>query len=276
MSNRSKSFDADSFSGVHSAARAFLMLEALRNAERPMGISELAAQLDLPLTTAHRVVQTLVALGYAWQAPSRKYVLGPRIFWLGMGADAFFEEAVRPHLSRIADALGEDVNLAVLDGTEIVYVAQAAGRCRHRRFAELGHRVDAHCTAAGKAIYATMPKTEVMSALDRHEFQRYTKHTITRPEPFMQELGSVHRRGFATDIGEHEPDTLCLAVALPHVRPHSAISISGPGRRITVEAARRAIPLLIEAARALDDTCSRGSRELWAGTDSPEGIFART
>ena len=122
----------------------------------PSALSQLANQSGLPLPTIHRLLRTLVDLGYIRQESSRQYVLGPRLIRLGDASSRMLSVWARPHLARLVDELGESANLAMLDGDEIVYVAQAQSRHSMRMFTEVGRRVEPHCTAVGKAIMATM------------------------------------------------------------------------------------------------------------------------
>ena len=108
-----------------SLERGLAILSAFKPARPLLGISELARTLALNRSTAHRYVGTLTALGYLQQdRASRKYRLGPRVLDLGFSAINSMElpELARPHLQHLSDDTGHTVNMAILDGTEIVYV----------------------------------------------------------------------------------------------------------------------------------------------------------
>ncbi|MPZ97569.1 MAG: helix-turn-helix domain-containing protein, partial [Propionibacteriales bacterium] len=115
--------DSASRGGVQSVQRTFDVLEALA-ASGPVGLSQLATESGLPLTTIHRLVRTLVDLGYVRQLPSRQYSLGPRLIYLGESSSRLLGTWARPHLATLVDTLGETANLAMLDGDQVVYVAQ--------------------------------------------------------------------------------------------------------------------------------------------------------
>ena len=119
--------------GVQSIERAFLLLETMAEHDGMMGLSALAAESGLPLPTIHRLVRTLVDLGYLRQEPSRQYALGPRLIRLGESSSRMLSIWARPHLSRLVDDLGESANLAMLDGDQVVYVAQVPSRHSMRR-----------------------------------------------------------------------------------------------------------------------------------------------
>ena len=126
---------------VQSIERAFGLLETMADHGGTMGLSQLAAESGLPLPTIHRLLRTLVDLGYLRQDASRQYVLAPRLIRLGESSEAMLSVWAKPHLDRLVAELGESANLAMLDGDEIVYVAQAQSRRSMRMFTEPGRRV---------------------------------------------------------------------------------------------------------------------------------------
>ncbi len=236
---------------VQSIGRAFSLLELMADAGGTIALSQLANQSGLPLPTIHRLLRTLVDLGYIRQESSRQYVLGPRLIRLGDASSRMLSVWARPHLARLVDELGESANLAMLDGDEIVYVAQAQSRHSMRMFTEVGRRVEPHCTAVGKAIMATMPAEEVREILDRSGMPRHTDTTITDPDEFMASLAFSVEHGYATDESEQETGVRCVAVAVADTPSRLALSISGPEARVTDGLIERAVPLLIEAGKAL-------------------------
>ncbi|MGH3423230.1 MAG: IclR family transcriptional regulator [Nocardioidaceae bacterium] len=238
-------------SGVQSIERAFTLLESLAQNGGVMALSQLAAASGLPLPTIHRLVRTLVDLGYMRQEPSRQYALGPRLLLLADSASTMLSAVARPHLAQLVDEVGETANLAMLDGDEIVYVAQVPSRHSMRMFTEVGRRVLPHCTAVGKALLATMPEAEVRDLLARTGMPAHTTHTITAPEEFVKSLSRTTEHGYATDDGEQEVGVRCVAVAVPDVSTRLALSVSGPAARMDSDAVQRANPALARAGRAL-------------------------
>jgi IclR family transcriptional regulator, acetate operon repressor len=236
---------------VQSIERAFGLLEVMADRGGMMGLSELAAESGLPLPTIHRLVRTLVDLGYLRQEPSRRYVLAPKLIGLGECSSRMLSVWARPHLERLVDELGESANLAMLDGDQIVYVAQAQSRHSMRMFTEVGRRVLPHCTAVGKAVMADLPPDEVHDILKRTGMPKHTENTIDDPDEFAQQLQVAAKKGYATDEGEQEVGVRCVAVAVPNAPSRLAISISGPTARMTQALVERAIPLLTASAAAL-------------------------
>jgi IclR family acetate operon transcriptional repressor len=237
--------------GVQSIERAFGLLETMSDNDGIMGLSALAAESGLPLPTIHRLVRTLVDLGYLRQEPNRQYVLGPRLIRLGEASSRMLAIWARPHLARLVDELGESANLAMLDGDQIVYVAQVPSRHSMRMFTEVGRRVLPHCTAVGKAVMADMDPVAVKELLARTGMPDHTPNTLTDPDSFAQALERTRSEGYALDEGEQEVGVRCVAVRVPDAPARLAISVSGPVARMTEGLVASAVPLLHDAALRL-------------------------
>lgn len=237
--------------GVQSLERAFDLLERMADAGGEVGLSELSASSGLPLPTIHRLMRTLVACGYVRQQPNRRYALGPRLIRLGESSARLLGTWARPHLARLVDETGETANMALLDGDEVVYVAQVPSRHSVRMFTEVGRRVLPHSTGVGKALLAQSPDDEVRALLARTGMPAATDKTITTPDGFLEELARVRETGFAMDDNEQEIGVRCLAVPVPDSPTSAAISVSGPAGRVTEAATERIVPLLREVAAEL-------------------------
>ena len=237
--------------GVQSVERAFELLELMADAGGEVALSELADKSGLPLPTIHRIVRTLVAAGYARQQPSRRYALGSRLIRLGETASRALGSWARPYLAELTETTGETSNMAVLDGDQVVYVAQVPSQHSMRMFTEVGRRVDAHATAVGKAVLATLPPDEVTQLLTRNGMRPQTERTITSMDAMHEELARIRRQGYAVDDGEQKVGVRCYAVAVPGAPAGAAISISGPEGRMVRISTDEVIPLMQRLAREL-------------------------
>jgi IclR family transcriptional regulator, acetate operon repressor len=237
--------------GVQSVERTFELLELMADAGGEVALSDLADSSGLPLPTIHRIMRTLVAAGYARQQPSRRYALGPRLIRLGETASRALGSWARPYLSELTEATGETSNMAVLDGDQIVYVAQVPSQHSMRMFTEVGRRVDAHATAVGKAVMANLPEDAVTQMLARAGMPPQTERTITTIPAMQEELARIRQLGYAIDDGEQEVGVRCYAVAVQGAPAGAAISISGPEGRMTRIATSEVIPLMQRLARDL-------------------------
>jgi len=235
--------------GVQSLERAFVLLEAMADGGGVVGLSQLSDSSGLPLATIHRLIRTLVDLGYVRQEPSREYSLGPRLLRLADTASRRIGTWANPHMSAAVAALGESVNLAMLDGDEIVYVAQVQPATNFMRmFTEVGRRTLPHCTAVGKAMLATLPDDEVAGLLARTGMPRFTANTITTPKAFLAATTEVRQRGYAIDEGEQEIGVRCVAVTIPGAPKQMALSMSGPTPRMDDARIEVAVPVLRKCA----------------------------
>ncbi|MFF7231416.1 IclR family transcriptional regulator [Streptomyces sp. 2333.5] len=237
--------------GVQSLERAFDLLERMADAGGEVGLSELSSSSGLPLPTIHRLMRTLVACGYVRQQPNRRYALGPRLIRLGESASRLLGTWARPFLARLVEETGETANMALLDGDEIVYVAQVPSRHAVRMFTEVGRRVLPHSTGVGKALLAHHSPEEVRALLGRTGMPAATEKTITDPDRFLEALADVRRLGYAVDDNEQEIGVRCLAVPVPNSPTSAAISISGPTGRVSEAATDKIVPVLQDVAAQL-------------------------
>ena len=242
---------ADRAGGVQSLERAFDLLERMADAGGEVGLSELSASSGLPLPTIHRLMRTLLDCGYVRQQPNRRYALGPRLIRLGESAARLLGTWARPYLAELVDVTGETANMALLDGDEVVYVAQVPSRHSMRMFTEVGRRVLPHSTGVGKALLAAVPPEQVRALLARTGMPAATERTITDPDAFLAELDRIRGLGYAVDDNEQELGVRCLAVTVPDSPTAAAISISGPAGRVTEAATDKIVPVLQDVARQL-------------------------
>jgi IclR family acetate operon transcriptional repressor len=238
--------------GVQSIERAFDLLEMLADAGGALGLSELASTSGLP--TVHRLMRTLVNRGYVRQEASRRYTLGSRLIRLGEISSRTLGTWLRPVLAQLVRETGETANLAMLDGDEVVYIAQVPSPHSMRMFTEPGRRVRPHCTAVGKALLAELPPEQARALLQRDGMPAYTPTTITDPDLLLAHLEVIRQQGYAIDEGEQEVGVRCFAVAVPNAPASLAISTSGPQARMTDDAAARIVPALKHSALQISAT----------------------
>ncbi|MCW2760696.1 MAG: regulatory protein IclR [Marmoricola sp.] len=237
--------------GVQSLSRAFGLLEHLTDAGGSASLSELATISGLPLGTIHRLMQSLVGLGYARQEATRRYSLGPRLIRLGESASHMLGSWVMPYLASLVDEIGETANAAMLEGDSVVYVAQAPSPHSMRMFTEVGRRVLPHCTGVGKALLSQLTDDEVLAMVTRTGMPPLTPQTIVDKSQLIEELAQIRELGYAVDNGEQELGVRCVAVPVVGVPVRTAISISGPDSRVTMDLVPEVAPVLVRACVAL-------------------------
>jgi len=239
--------------GVQSVERAFELLELIMRAGGEVALSELSLATTLPLPTIHRLLRTLVVLGYVSQRPNRRYILGPQLIRLGEMAEQQLGSLARPQLVSLVDTLGESANMAVLDADMVTYVAQVPSPHSMRTFIEVGARKHLHDTGVGKAILAQLPDDRVRSIAIARGLPTPTSRSIGSVEDLLSELAAIRARGYAVDNEEQEVGVRCYAVAIEGAPLPTAISVSGPSTRVDDDFGVRAVPRLHAAAREISD-----------------------
>lgn len=252
-------------SSTQSLERGLSILSRLAGQRRPLGLVELARAVDLSKSTCHRYVASLVEMGFLEQDPdTRKYQLGPQALVLGFAAISSLELAKvagRP-LQNLADETNYTVNMAVLDGGDIVYIDRrrpARSGFRIELNVQVGARLPAYCTSMGKVLLAHRDPASVRAILDRTDLARRGPKTITAREQLTSALARVAASGIAVNDEELAPGLRSLAapvrdrsgqvVAAVNIAVHLSAwnasmeaivgRLEGPLRRTTQEISQR-------------------------------------
>jgi len=255
---RGRSADApDAATGqVQSLTRGLKLLEALAKAEGGITLTDLAQRVALPTSTTHRLLATLEKTGYAYQAGDLGlWYVGLQAFTVGTSFLASRDFVAQSHgyMRRLMEQSGETANLAILDGTEAVFIAQVQCREMMRILVKLGSRVPLHASGVGKAIFASLPDEQIDAILKVKGLPRITPHTIVSPETMWAALKVIRHRGYSFDDEEHAPGTRCVAATLydEHAEMLGAISIAGPASRLPDERIRQLGPIVAHTAEEL-------------------------
>jgi IclR family acetate operon transcriptional repressor len=223
---------------VQSVGRSLELIEAVARLG-DAGLVELSEATGLSPSTTHRLLATLIAYGWVAQDPrTSRYRLGQRLVAIAGGAEARsarLRAAAQPAMRRLRDEYDETTNLVVLDGLSIVYIDQVESSRPVRMFSQIGNRVPAHASGAGKAQLAYQPHAVVDALSAREPFDALTPRTITAASALHEELARIRARGFAFDEEEYDEGVTCVAAP---VFDHSgevlaAISMSGPSARMS-------------------------------------------
>lgn len=226
-------------SPVRSVQRALELLSVIAEGE-PLSLARLTERVDLAPSTVHRLLTTMVELGFVQQeGRSRRYEPGHRLLGLVSAAEqrlATLRAAALPHMTELASTCGETAHLTILDGSEVVFIDQVLGQGTIRVEVRVGSRMDAHVTAAGKALLAWQPEG-YLEPLFREGLRRFTPHTLTEPAALRHELDDVRARGWASELEEHELGAGCVAAPImpPAGAPVASLSVSGPTSRLRPE-----------------------------------------
>lgn len=237
--------------GVQSVERAFALLDCIANSSGSATLSHIASEVNLPLPTIHRLLNTLVNLGVVRQLSNRGYALGPGLVRLGNLAGQQLGAIARPYLRTLVEELGESANVATLDGDMIIYIDQVASQRQMRMFTEVGRRTHTHDTGVGKAMLAELEPEQVRHIVSTAGMPTPTEHSIGTIEELETELERIRARGYSIDEQEQELGVRCFAMVIPDAPAPMAISVSGPISRVDQAFADRAIPLLSSTVKQI-------------------------
>lgn len=225
---------------VQSAERIFKVLEILAD-NGEMGLMELSTELGLHKSTVHRLLMSLICMGYAKQnEKNQKYTLTYKL--VNMSGKILermdIVEIAKPYLERLSNISGETVHLVRRDGSDILYIHKIEAKVGTiRMVSHVGMIHPMYCSGVGKAIMATLPEKEVKKIWDASVIERKTAKTIVTFEDMMKTLEQVRKNGYALDDEENEEGVRCIAASLRGYGKSVkyAFSISGPVSRMTKE-----------------------------------------
>ena len=250
---------------VKSAVRTVELLEYLAaRPDRPARIREISSDLDMPRSSAHALLRTLMGQGWVRSDESGTlYGIGIRALLVGtsyLDGDPYLP-MITPFLEELREQLDETFHVGRLDGHDVVYLATRESRQHHRTTSRVGRRLPAHATALGKALLADRFGAErarhvpdVLAAL--------TPYTTTDPAVLEEQLETARVRGHATDEQENTVGVKCFSVALGYTRPaQDAISASVPLAGLTPERER----VIVAALCSVGDKVTRVLRPVANG-----------
>lgn len=253
-------------STIQSVDRALTVLSLLaRHGE--LGVTELAALLDVHKSTAFRLVTTLELHELVEQHGDRgKYRLGVGLLQLAGATTARLDivQRSRPVTRRLADELGETVNITVLSGHEALYLDQTAASAALQPHNWIGQRIPLHATSNGKVLLAHVSDIR-FAELTAAPLCRFTDRTKTDVDVLKAEVDAVRRDGYAIAVDELEIGLTAVAAPITGSDGEVAgsVSASGPTFRIPAERVSDVAAKVVEAGRQI-------SRRLgWLGAPKP-------
>ncbi len=192
--------------------RTLQVLDAFDADHRRLTLSTIARRSGLALTTCHRIVGDLVAWGALERGRDGRYGVGLRLWEIAALAPRAvpLREAALPYLEDLYEATHENVQLAVREGLELVYIERIAGRGAVPVLTRVGGRFAMHATGVGLVLLAHAP-ADIQDAVLRSRLQAWTPRTITDPARLRATLAQVRREGYATSRGQVTLDALSLA-----------------------------------------------------------------
>lgn len=244
---------------VPAVTRAFDVLELFLEDDGTLSAPDVIRRLGLPRTTVHELLTTLAARSYIVPVPARpgRYRLGVRTYQLGSRyAEQLDLAAEGQQVAReVAETCDETVHVAVLEDTDVIYIAKVDSTHAVRMVSAAGRRLPAHCTSVGKMLLASLPESELEGRVAGREFVAMTPNSITDPEVLGAELVKIRELGVAIEHSESNPDVNCVAAPVRDSagRVVAALSIAVPMIRWSGEREAELARLAVRGADALSE-----------------------
>jgi DNA-binding IclR family transcriptional regulator len=237
--------------GATVVSRTVALLTAFDEAHPRLTLTELAGRAGLPLPTAHRLVGELTRLGVLARTPSGHYVVGRRLWHIGLLApmQTGLREVAAPFLQDLYAATGATIHLAVRDGTRVLYLDRLSGQRSVPVVSRTGSRLALHATGVGKVLLAYAPadvQAKILSSL-----RRITPYTITQAALLRAQLDRIPADGYATT--SEEMTLGACSVAVPIYRGDDVAAALG----IVVPSLRRDKARLVSALKVAAHGISR-------------------
>ena len=233
---RPKSQFRESSAGtLQSLDRALGILVAVSRSGRAT-LTDLSMALGVPTATTHRILTTLQKHGFVmFNEDLQDWSIGIEAYRTGSSFmnRTSLSEASRPVLRHLMEQTGETANLAIPDGTEVVFVGQVETQNPIRAFFARGTRTSMHASGTGKAILASMPEESVRKLLMASGLEAFTENTLISPQELFSDLRETRERGYSFDAEERFSGMSCMGSVIfdEHQEACGGVSISGPSTR---------------------------------------------
>lgn len=239
---------------VPNLEKGIAILELLSWHIAGLTLQDIRTETEISQTSAYRMLNTLVRLGYLmYDDESKRYRLSRKMLTMGFRAlgEHGLLEAVLPNLRELRNQVKETVFFGVLGDQKGIFIEQAEGLHAFKFLLSPGKEFELHCSAPGKVMLAFLPDSMRNHYLAGMSFERFTPHTITESGAFLEELDNVRRLGYAVDMEEQLIGVACVgAPVFNHTSyPCGAIWVSGPVGRFDKQAIEIVIPSLLATTR---------------------------
>jgi DNA-binding IclR family transcriptional regulator len=233
------------------------ILETLHEAPSGLQLKDVAHQTAINKSTAYRFLAHLEHEGYVFRDSTGAYAIGVRLARLASGSSyqTTLRKLSRPILQQLWRLTGETVNLAVLDGREVLYLDVMESSHTVRLVSQVGIRRPVYCTALGKVMLAFIPEEEHPYFFSGMTFERFTPQTLKSVAQLRKDFASIRQRGYSIDNEEAYLGSRCIGAPIfdSSGKVAAAVSVSGPTTRVTKEK----VPSFAGAAKSAAAAISR-------------------
>lgn len=242
---------------VRAVDRALDILLCFTREQPSLSLTQIAEAVCMSKTTVHRLLATLESKRFVAKDKSTGlYRLGFRLIEMAslVLQDVEIQRWARPYLQNLSNQVGETVDLAILDGLQVVYLDVIESPQRIKLAAAVGQRLPAFCTASGKAMLAYLPEETVRRILSE-DTRKYTDRTEVSIPDILEDLRVTAERGYAVSEEQYERDINAVAAPIfdAEKRPVAAIAIVGPSFRMPKERFSELGKLVCKEVEAISD-----------------------
>ncbi len=220
---------------VRTADRTLRLFEAFKVEGQPLSLSELAGFMNVPMSSCHGLVNTLIERGYLYHISRRKllYPTGKilEVAETIVSKDPLLDR-IRLPLSALRDKLKETIIIGIREQERVMYIDVIEGTHTVRYTAYPGEFKPLHSSAVGKAILASMTENELEKLLRRLPLEKITPMSITDKKQLLQDLDQGRKRGYYETHGENVVDVDAVAVPVVSNKDIIGISVAAPSHRM--------------------------------------------
>ncbi len=236
--------------------RTIAILEAVAGRATGLSNAEISRKLQIPKSSASYILRALEKRGYLRrERDNGKYRLGVKVLSLGRGALSGLDvrEIALPVMRLLMQHSGMTSHLAILDGSEAVYVEKVDSGGFIKMNTWIGRRMEVHSTSVGKALVAYLPESQVTGILRQRGLSRRTPRTITSTARFLRDLHRVRELGYALDDEENTVGVRCIGAPIFNAagEVEASLNVTGTTQQINEQTLPRIADMVKEAARRI-------------------------
>ena len=236
--------------------RVLDILDVVAAASKPISVTEINESLNLPKATAHRLCAELEAQGYLLKKINGKsYMPGNRLHDMAVGVLSHSRFRAQRHaiLEALSREVGETCNIAYADGLRMAYSDRVETELPLKLTFPMDTRVPLHCTASGKLFLSSLPLKKRKAVIEKLDLKAHTKNSLTNPAQLLIEIEKIKAEKLSIDNEELFEGMIAIGVPVTDKagRFYSSLAIQAPVFRFSLDDAKKAVPLLREAARDL-------------------------
>lgn len=248
---------------LSSVENALRILDSFNIDETEKGVTQIAKDLDLAKSTVSRLIKTLYSYGYLKKnKENQKYALGTKILYLYSSLMSEMEvvKEAHPILEELAQETSESIQLAELEGSNVIYTEQIKSSFPIQIFAHIGRVNPIHCTSSGRVLLAYQ-KVELIENILSDDLEKFTTSTITDVYKLKKELIKTRTLGYSYIENEFIDGIVSIAAPIKDYNNNviAAVSLVGPTQRINTNKSKFFISKVVNAAKkiSIEIGCTR-------------------